>query len=574
MADTSSTLPKPTTVSPQATVPVQPVPPAPSISPSTTPTPPMTTTTTGMKVSMKPPTPSPIAAAPVVSTTPVRSPAPVSTGMPAPVSSVAQPMMNARPMGSMPQPTNPPPLQQPPSSKPAPIPAAAVPPQPRKSIFRFLPFVILLCLILGIAGFVYYWFMLRDTTDSGTVVAPEVKTEIIYWGLWEPTTVMKEVFADFETQNPKYKVNYVQQSPEDYRERLQAEIANGNGPDVFRFHASWVPMIFKELSPLPENVMSSSEYAETFYPSAVEQLTVNDTIIGVPLMIDGLALYYNTDIFSIANLTPPSDWDEVKAISQQLTIKSGEQITRGGIALGTTSNVEHFPEIVALLMYQNGADPENPSTPAGIDALKFYLQFDETLGVWDDTLPPATEAFAKGNVAMMIAPSWRVHEIKRMNANLQFDTAPLPQLPGTERVTWASYWAEGVSAQSKEKDGAWLLVKYLSTADVQKRFYSEASKVRAFGEIYSRKDLSAEILAQPYVGAYIEDAPYAKFWYMNGYTHDNGVNDRLSKYYEDALNAGDSSLDSSVTTLKQGIDQVLQEYGLQVVPTVVPEEGQ
>jgi ABC-type glycerol-3-phosphate transport system substrate-binding protein len=154
--------------------------------------------------------------------------------------------------------------------------------------------------------------------------------------------------------------------------------------------------------------------------------------------------------------------------------------------------------------------------------------------VWNASFPTATETFARGDVAMMIAPSWRAHEIRAKNPNITFAVAPVPQIPGGDRVSWASYWAEGVSAKSEHKEISWQFLKYLSSADVQKKLHSDAKKERAFGELYSRVDLSSEQVTDPLTGAYYENAPYAKSWYLNGYTHDNGINDRIIKYYEDA----------------------------------------
>lgn len=463
------------------------------------------------------------------------------------------------------------------TGKPSVAPSASVPPagstsQPRKSVFRFLPFLLLGALVVGLLGFGAYWYMnLRGGSTNSPTGSTTPKKTIVYWGLWEPNTVVEQVLSDFEQANPEYNVEYVQQSYKDYRERVQAEIAKGSGPDVFRFHASWVPMLKNELSPLPEKVMTAQEFSTTFYPTATQQLTLSDGIVGIPLMIDGLGLYYNKDIFTIANRTPPKDWEELKTTASDLTIKANNKITRGGIAMGTASNVEHFSEIIALLMLQNGANPADPTSPEAVEAINVYMDYATKLGVWDTTLPNATVAFSKGDVAMMIAPSWRAHEIKAANPNLQFDIAPIPQLPDKPRTTWASFWAEGVSAQSTQKEGAWLLLKYMSSAEVQKKLYSDASTIRAFGELYSRVDLADEIANKPYVGAYIQDAPYAKAWYMNAYTHDNGINDRINKYYLDMVNKGQPSVNDGVKTVQQGMNQVLTQYGVATVqpaPTV------
>lgn len=465
-------------------------------------------------------------------------------------------------------PTTNPGAPKPPVAGSAPTAPAGAP--PKKSAFRFLPFLLLGALLVGLLAFGAYWFLGRGgspTVGNNNGPTPANKKTITYWGLWEPTVVVQQVLADFEKENPEYHVEYVQQSYQDYRERLQAEIAKGTGPDVFRFHASWVPMMKNELSPLPEKIMTAQEFSSTFYPTATQQLTLNNSIVGIPLMIDGLGLYYNKDIFSVANRTPPKDWEELKKTAQDLTIKSGGKITRGGIAMGTASNVEHFSEIIALLMLQNGANPADATSAQALEAINTYMDYSTKLGVWDATLPNATVAFGKGDVAMMIAPSWRAHEIKAANPNLQFDIAPIPQLPNATRTTWASFWAEGVSAQSTQKEGSWLLLKYLSSAPVQQKFYSDASNVRAFGELYSRVDLADQIANKPYVGAYIQDAPYAKTWYLNAYTHDNGINDRNIKYYLDMINKGQPSVEEGVKTVQQGVNQVLTQYG---VPTVQP----
>lgn len=447
---------------------------------------------------------------------------------------------------------------------------------PKKSVLRFLPFLLIGVGVLAVIGFIAFWLLSRQsTTDENNTTQVPVQTKQVtlqYWGLWEPTTVMQEVITDFETQNPGVKISYTQQSPTEYRERVQTAIATGSGPDIFRFHASWTPMLRTELATLPEKIMTSGEFEQTFYPVASQQLTLNGQKVGIPLMYDGLGLYYNKQIFSIANENPPQSWEDVKRLATELTIKEGGKITRAGIALGTSSNVEHYSDIIGLMMLQNGADPLQPNSPKGQEALSFYNSFAKTLEVWDDTLPSSTTAFSRGDVVMMLAPSWRVHEIKAKNPNLEFGIVPVPQLADTERTAWASYWAEGVSSQSSNKEAAWIFLKYLSSSQVQKKLYSDAKKVRAFGEMYSRVDLSGEIANDEYVGAYMQDAPFAKSSYLNAYTHDNGINDRINKYYFDAVTAmtQGTSVADVVTTVNQGVSQVLQQYGFQSQQPTAP----
>jgi multiple sugar transport system substrate-binding protein len=475
--------------------------------------------------------------------------------------------------------------------------------QPKKSIMRYLPFIgggILLLLILGFVAFSFLGLgggtssvgtsntgsgstatggsgsatggTSGGTTKPGTTgtgsTASGPKVTIEYWGLWEPTETMAAVIKDYETKNPNISIKYSKQSYQDYRVRLQNALNSENGPDIFRYHASWVPMLRQQLSAIPTSVMSPNDYQTTFYPVAVNQLQSNGQLVGIPLMYDGLALYYNTELFETAVVTPPKTWAELRTIASQLTLKSGSNVTRGGLAMGNSTNVEHFADVIALLILQNGGDLTKPDSAQVRDALLFYTNFINTDQVWSASLPSSTVAFSRGDAAMMIAPSWRAHEVKAMNPDLKFATTPLPQLSET-RITWASYWAEGVSGKSSKKEESWKFLKYLSSKEVQQKLYADQAKARSFGELYSRKDLANELAGDPVTSAFMQDAPYAKGWQMSSFTHDDGANDQIIKYYEDAvtaLNEGEN-IEDVQETLTQGVSQVLRQYGISSAST-------
>ena len=287
-------------------------------------------------------------------------------------------------------------------------------------------------------------------------------------------------------------------------------------------------------------------------------------------MYDGLVLYYNTEILQTAGVEPPTTWSELKQLASELSVpadvdeRRNGNIQRSGLAIGNATNVDHFADVLALLILQNGGDPGEPAFTEVRDALVFYTNFVAEDAVWNSNLPSSTVAFARGEAAMMLAPSWRAHEILALNPDLQFDTAPLPQL-SEEQVSWANYWAEGVNDLSENKTEAWNFLKYLTSADVMKKLYSSQSQVRAFGEPYSRQDIGSELLDQPYVGAILQDAPIATGWHMSSATHDNGLNDNIIEYYAAAVRAvlaGDD-IDDVLLSLESGVKQELRQYSIE-----------
>lgn len=444
--------------------------------------------------------------------------------------------------------------------------APVVPPAPKKTFpVKKVLMVIGAALLLGILALLAMNFTKPKTGEVGG--------EIVWWGLWEDEVAIKSLIDEYQTKNPKVQIKYVRQSKEDYRERLTNSLARGNGPDIFRFHNSWTPMLTRELDKMPSNVYSATEFAQTFYPVAVADLTVSGSVVGVPLMYDGLALYINEEIFEKAGKSVPTNWNELRQTARELTVKDEKgSVIQSGVSLGVTENVDHWPEILALMMIQNGVDMTNPTGKLAEDALEFFTIFTSDDGVWDATLPNSTTAFAGGKLAMYFGPSWRAFEIRLQNPNLKFKTVPVPQLPKTEAnevdVTYASYWVEGVWTRSTKKSAAWDFLKFLSQKESLEKFYNNSSRQRMFGEIYPRMDMENLLTTHPIAGSIVSQAKYAESWYLQSRTWDGptGINTQINKYFEDAINALNQgkTIDKALEPVTPGIIQVLSQYGVRV----------
>lgn len=442
------------------------------------------------------------------------------------------------------------------------VPAPVAPPPPKKGlpkIFLMVGGAVLAIILLVIAVRLIYSRLKPQTA------------EVTWWGLWEDENIVAPLISEYETKNPKVKIKYVRQSQKDYRERLTSAMAKGQSPDIFRFHNTWAPMFRNELDSVPASVINPADFAKTFYPVASSDLTMGTGIVGIPLEYDGLTLYINEDIFQNAGKVAPTNWDELRILARELTVKDDQGIiTQSGVALGRVENVDHWQEILALLMLQNGVDLSKPTGEQAEDALTYFTLLSTFDGVWDATLPNSTAAFAGGKLAMYFGPSWRAFEISLANPNLKFKTVPVPQLPKaspTEAdITYATYWVEGVWARSTKKEAAWDFLKFLSTKESLQKLYQNAAKVRGFGEPYSRVDMATLLKDHPVLGSIIYQAPGAESWYLASRTFDGptGINSLVSKYFEDAINAviSGKAVDKSLETAAQGVSQVLSQYRL------------
>lgn len=461
---------------------------------------------------------------------------------------------------------SPPPVSQVPvAGVPAQQPPPSIVPPPKKRVPKLLIFagigLVLVAIIL---------LVIKLTTGS----KGGASGQIIWWGLWDDPAVVTPLITEYQASHPGVKITYVKQSQQDYRERLTNALAKGTGPDIFTIHNSWVPMFKSDLDSLPATVMNPADYVKTFYRTASSDLSSGNSIVGIPLGYDALALYINEDIFNSAGKTPPATWDDLRSVAKALTIKNDKgEITQSGVALGRTENVDHWQEILALMMIQNNVDLGNPTGKNAEGALTYFTHFSSVDGVWDATLPPSTQSFAAGKLAMYIGPSWRYFEIKQANPNLKFKTVPIPQLPkdspNQPDITYATYWAQGVWAKSPNKAAAWSFLAFLSSQDSLQKMYQNAVSVRGLGEAYPRIDMAPLLKDHPILGSIIREAPGAQSWYLASRTFDGptGINSQLSNYFGDAVNAvtdNKASVTQALATCAQGVAQVLAQYRLTV----------
>ena len=248
-------------------------------------------------------------------------------------------------------------------------------------------------------------------------------------------------------------------------------------------------------------------------------------------------------------------------------IDENGKIKTAGAALGTFDNINHAPDIMSLLFAQNGADIKNLSSTSksAADALTFYTSFSTgDQKIWDDTLDQSILSFAKGNLAMYFGYSWDYFIIKAINPDLSFQIHSVPHLPG-RNMTIASYWASGVSSKSKHQKEALLFLGFLAKKETAEKLFAEESKTRLFGEPYARIDLLEKLKDNTVVYPFVLQAKDATSSFFAGDTYDNALNSQMNKYLGDAVRSVNSdnasSPETAVSTLSQGVSQVLKQYG-------------
>lgn len=412
---------------------------------------------------------------------------------------------------------------------------------------------LILIFVLALFGFMIY----RNAKQVKTV---GTKGEVVWWGLTMDEATIIPLIEQFESENPGVDVTYIKQSPKDYRERLINALASGKGPDIFEIHNTWPAMFAPYLSALPESVMTKSQFNSSFYPIMTSDLVLpNKGVIAMPLVYDALALYINTDVFNAAAIEPPKYWSDLQSIVDSGVFfqvdPQSQKILQSPIAFGITNNVDYWPEVIGLMMYQNKVDFSNLNSQPMIDIFNFYKYFNDVKKVWNSSMPNSTIAFARNQLAMYFGPTRKAQEIIQINPSLKFKTVSLPQIqpekPTDPVYSYATYWAYGVYEKSTNAQLAWEFLKFLSNEESLKKLNLTLESQDKLPVLTSRPDLNLIYADHPVLGSVFALSRNARSWYLASETHDGatGINSQLNKLFEAQIDASDPAFNSKVISL-------------------------
>ena len=356
------------------------------------------------------------------------------------------------------------------------------------------------------------------------------EVELTWWKPFDDARIVEPLISEFQKAYPHVRVNYIQKNIENYEDELRDALAEGSGPDIFSIHNDWLPKHKAKIAPAPDSIFSLRELKENFLEVAGDDLTEDGKVYAAPLAVDVLAVYYNKDILSSAGIPrPPASWQELIDMVPRLTrLDNLGNFQRNAVALGTAENINRAPDILGLLMLQNGTplysanrdsatldqqiqDPQGSYYSPGTRALEFYTQFANPAKLtytWNNRSNNSIEAFGSGQAAMVFSYSYLRSTLQAKSPFLNYAVAAMPQIdPKKSRVNYANYWAEAVAKASPHQEAAWQFLKFITSKEILPKYY-EAQK-----QVSPRLDILEQQISDPEIGVFAENALSAKSLY-------------------------------------------------------------
>jgi len=268
-------------------------------------------------------------------------------------------------------------------------------------------------------------------------------------------------------------------------DKFTTAMAGDTTPDVAEVGSTWTGEFGEAgaLYDLSEEVEQSG-LSDDLVSGLVEAGTVDDSLYGMPWYGGIRSIVYRADVLEKTGIEPPTTWDELVDAGQQL-----KQAEPGMVPFPVPGECEFC--VYPFIWGAGGqiAEEQDGTWTSTIDSEEAQqgVQFYTDLAVTEDLSSPAattwdeaelSEAFGRGEVAMMIAGSWTPKAIVEANPELEGKLGAVP-IPGPDGGLAPSFLGGShlsVFQSAENPDLAWALVKMMSTG----KFASEWADVSSF----------------------------------------------------------------------------------------------
>jgi multiple sugar transport system substrate-binding protein len=255
--------------------------------------------------------------------------------------------------------------------------------------------------------------------------------EIAVWHGYQDTEgdVFKGLIDQYNKAHPDVKVSELYSSNDLVLQKVLTAVRGNTAPDVAYMFGSWSPNIAKipQLVNMSDAVSAPDWKWDDFYPAEREAATVGDKVVGVPALVDNLAIVYNKKLFADAGVAPPSPtwtWDDFRAAAAKLTDPAKGQYGWLIPADGSEDTVWHY----VPMLWEAGGDilsPDNQhavfNSEAGVKALTTLQQMavtDKSLYL-DTTNENGPKLMNSGKVAMLVTGPWDLSQLSDIDYGVQ-----------------------------------------------------------------------------------------------------------------------------------------------------------
>ena len=399
-------------------------------------------------------------------------------------------------------------------------------------------------IILGIfaVGFLVGLILFSKGTDDKT----DSEDKKINYGVVNIWGVLdKDKFNTFKNKigkkNDKFKrsIIYKQVPKEEFEFKLINAIADGKQPQMILINNKMLGRLKKRITPIDKSRITKAGIENNFVESSRVFLD-GQNVIGYPLIVDPMVMYYNRDIYSTNSIPEPAkNWVKFKEDISKITVKNSKNILLAGAAIGTYGNITYAKELfISLLLqtrinYQKGIKVLENDSSKILATLKFYTSFanyffENKDYTWNTSMGNSMQLFTASKVATIFGLASDNKKIRLRNPNLNFQIAEIPS-DNNYKAVYANVYALSLVKKAKNLSGTYhVLDKIRQDVSLKEfsRFYRLPSAKNSIvtqktQSLYEQISNKSAIYAKPVlfqdekeiekiIGSYLESVVYGK----------------------------------------------------------------
>jgi arabinogalactan oligomer/maltooligosaccharide transport system substrate-binding protein len=319
--------------------------------------------------------------------------------------------------------------------------------------------------------------LLASACSSGTPT-PQASTThggtLVIWADDQRAAALKP-FADKFGKDNGVTVQ-VQAISKDLETNFVTASQSNKGPDIVVGAHDWIGNLVQNgtIDPVQLTDAQKSQFADV----AVNAVSFNGQVYGVPYAIENVALIRNTDLAP----TAPATIEDLVAQGQAL--KTAKKVTNiMALQSGQTGDAYHIYPLFSsgggylFGKQSNGSwDPKN----VGVNSAGSVAAFTKIQGLGEKgsgaltrsiTADNAIPTFTGGKTAFLISGPWAIADIKK--AGIHYDITPVPSFAGGQTASpFVGVQAFFVASKGKNKALATeFATNYVTTPDLQTALY-------------------------------------------------------------------------------------------------------
>ncbi|WP_454192497.1 ABC transporter substrate-binding protein [Paenibacillus sp. Marseille-Q7038] len=298
----------------------------------------------------------------------------------------------------------------------------------------------------------------------------------------EIATEFEQMADVYEKENPNVKLEIVTYGGgASYLDELRARFAADEGPDIFPNGGYEEAKAWKRYL----EDLSDQPWVKQAYDKALEPMTMDGKIYGMPINFEGYGFIYNKDLFAEAKIdTLPTTFTELK--------KAAEKLQAKGITPFTVGYADNWFFILMLniaFAQQDNPDAFIQALNEGTETIRGNKEIKDVIRMLDLTMEygnpdyetidynTEVERFATGKSAMLKQGNWVESKIKEISPNINIGFIPMSINDHAKNdalpIGISNNWAVNKLSSTEEKKEAKKFLNWMVSSEQGKKFMKE-----------------------------------------------------------------------------------------------------